>query len=281
MLMSRRARAPMILLVLVGCAEPSALGDAGSAADAGSAHRDGAVVDDGGGGRDASRDAGAGAGDGGTTAEVCSGGLDEDGDGTTDCDDSDCFLVTSCIASDVAMHEGPGLTECGDPITIDAADSASACATIGTPAMSTYATDCTTGSLVATARVFCDASGVPAALWLHEILTTPVSQQMLTPRSFRHVAWERESVLDWESVLSGGSGHSGGAELPVRESASNTSANDERTVISVRSVAPGDVVSRLLGMFRISSLIDLDAPMSMDTREAFRLGGVIVTIPTP
>src|SRR6185369_4325926 len=70
--------------------------------------------------------------DAGVMPEVCTGGLDEDGDTAIDCADSDCWTFADCIAADVA-HTMPGLVACGDPIEIDEAASAAACAMIGMP----------------------------------------------------------------------------------------------------------------------------------------------------
>src|SRR4051812_31581658 len=48
-------------------------------------------------------------GDAGTSsAELCTGGLDEDGDHAIDCADSDCFDFADCMAADVA-HTMTGL----------------------------------------------------------------------------------------------------------------------------------------------------------------------------
>jgi hypothetical protein len=106
-------------------------------------------------------------------------------------------------------HVVPGATPCGDPIEIDMAASAMACAAIGVPMSSTYVTDCTSGQETATGHLYCDGTGAPVALWLEENITTPRSQEMLSARTFRIVSWERASVVDWERQVSGPSGREG------------------------------------------------------------------------
>lgn len=266
------------MTVLAACGAPTP-----DAADTGSTTGDaGAPTEDAGVPNDAWAAPGSDAGslvDAGTTPEVCTGGLDEDGDTAIDCLDPDCFAFVDCIAADVA-HSSPGLAPCGDPIEIDAAASREACATIGSPALSSYTSDCTTGSLTATARVFCDASGAPAALWLEERLSAPETQEMISARQFRLTYYERASVVDWERQSTGFGAREGGAGFPLHDTQTNaTGGGTLFTVITVRTVAAGDVISRLLGMQHITSLIDLDAPMSMDTRSTGYLGGLTLTVP--
>ncbi len=219
--------------------------------------------------------------DAGTSPELCTGGLDEDGDTAIDCVDPDCFGFADCVAADVA-HMVPGLTLCGDLIEIDEAASRDACTMIGTPMLSMVPADCATGSLTATARVFCDASGAPAALWMEERLTAPETHEMLSARQFRQTYYERASVIDWERQASGVSAREGGSGFPIHETQANgTTGGSTFTVVTVRSALAGDAISRLLGMQFITSLIDLDSPMSMDTRSSVYLGGLALTVPAP
>jgi len=219
--------------------------------------------------------------DAATSPEVCTGGLDEDGDTAIDCADPDCFEFADCMAADVA-HTTTGLVACGDPIVIDAAASAMACATIGMPMSATIPTDCAAGSLTATAQVFCDATGNAAALWIEERVTAPETQQMLDARHFRETYYERESVLDWERQESGPSAREGGNGFPIHEYQDNAAGGGNLfRVITVRPVLGGDRISRLLGFALITSLIDLDMPMSMDSRSNVHLGGLIITVPRP
>jgi hypothetical protein len=219
--------------------------------------------------------------DAGTSPEVCTGGLDEDGDTAIDCADPDCFEFADCMAADVA-HTTTGLVACRDPIVIDAAMSAMACATIGMPMLQTTPTDCANGSLTATAQVFCDADGHAAALWIEERITTPETQQMLDARHFRRTLYERESVLDWERQESGPGGREGGSGFPIHEYFDNAPGGGNLfRVITVRSVLGGDRISRLVGFASIDSLIDLDSGTSMDTRTNVHLGGLILTVPSP
>lgn len=277
--------AGVLVLSALGCGGgTSAATDAGPSpgADAGTPGVDAGAGTDAGPGVDGGADGGGLASDAGTTPEVCTGGLDEDGDTATDCADADCWDFADCVASDVATHAGPGLFPCGDPIDVDAAASATACATLGTPMGSTYPTECSTGSLTATARVFCDESGAPAALWIEERLSAPETQEMTGPRTFREVYWERASVVDWERQVSGASSREGGAGFPVHDGQTSAPGGGTAfTVVTVRTALAGDVISRLLGMQEITSLIDLDMPMSTDTRRTAHLGGLTITVPTP
>ena len=42
---------------------------------------------------------------------------------------------------------------------------------------------------------------------------------------------------------------------------------------------PGDTVSRLLGLSHVTSIVDFDAPMSMDTRMALHVGATVFRVP--
>ena len=284
--MRARQLGPVLFVVLMlGCGTP-AMG----AIDAGPSRGDAGPLggsDSGTPGVDAGPGADSGSGDTGPRAdagvmpEVCTGGLDEDGDTASDCADNDCWTFADCVAADVA-HMVPGLVPCGDAIEVDNAASSAACAMIGTPATATYPTDCATGSLTAAAHVYCNASGAPAALWLEERLITPETTEMLGPRRFRRTSYERASVIDWERQQSGFGAREGGTGFPVHETqAGATGGGTLFTVITVRPVMHGDVLSRLLGMQFITSIIDFDLPMSMDTRSNTHLGGLIITVPTP
>jgi hypothetical protein len=282
--MRKLASLALWMSLVVGCSGVSVGADSGAGgSDSGPMGDSGSIV-----GHDAGpgSDAGPGAPDTGADAghlpEVCSGGVDEDGDLQIDCADSDCWSDAACMLADVT-HVVPGATPCGDPIVIDTTASAMACASIGMPMGSTYVTDCTSGRETATGHVYCDASGAPVALWLEEQITTPRSQEMLSARMFRIVSWERESVVDWERQVSGASSREGATGFPIHEGWAPTSGSDRDgfRVITVRSVHAGDGISRLLGMTQITSLIDLDMPMSMDTRDTRHLGGLMLTIPTP
>lgn len=270
----------VLSLVLVGCgtnATPPADGGNLLGTDAASPRVDGGTPPHG----DAGPGLDAADRDAATSPEVCTGGIDEDGDTAIDCADPDCFEFADCMAADVA-HTTTGLVACRDPILIDAAMSAMACATIGMPMLQTTPTDCTTGSLTATAQVFCDAAGHAAALWIEERIVTPETQQMLDARHFRRTLYERESVLDWERQESGPSGREGGNDFPIHEYFDNAPGGGNLfRVITVRSVLGGDRISRLVGFALIDSLIDLDSGMSMDTRTNVHLGGLILTVPSP
>lgn len=216
--------------------------------------------------------------DGGAGPEACAGGVDEDHDLAVDCADSECWTATHCAAADVAAHAAPGLVPCGAPIVVDEAASRAACASIGTPLGVTDPTDCTIGSLTATAQVFCEeGSGAPAALWIAETSTTPRSSEMLTPRTLRSIDFERGSA-DWEQQSSA-DGSRSGASLPLHDGAVFGAMQTTFTVVTVRTVAPGDAVSRLLRMQEVTSTIDVDAMMSSDTRRPLYLGGLTVAVP--
>src|SRR5687768_11368584 len=104
--------AAWLLVVAVGCGGRDGTGplagrDAGrtadsSTADAGMPARDGEARED---------DAGPRPDGGPVEPEVCSGGLDEDGDVRTDCDDDDCWAIEACAAEHVARSL-PGLHAC-------------------------------------------------------------------------------------------------------------------------------------------------------------------------
>src|SRR5688500_1971806 len=53
------------------------------------------------------------------TAEVCTNGTDDDGDGQTDCADSDCAAAPSCtgdpeVCDNTLDDDGDGATDCAD-----------------------------------------------------------------------------------------------------------------------------------------------------------------------
>lgn len=213
--------------------------------------------------------------------EQCTGGLDEDGDRRADCDDDDCWTDERCIAIDVA-RVGPSLVPCGDPIEIDDDTVDATCPTL-MPSSAEIPRDCEASTASsATARVFCDADGAAAALWIEERVTTPRSSRMISDRMFETTSFERAGILDWERQESGASarespGTGAGREIGDHASSEHTGFR----VISVRAVAPGDVVMRLLGMNRVVSVIDIDAGRSTDTRAALRTGGIRIVLPRP
>ncbi|MCB9760253.1 MAG: hypothetical protein H6739_10495 [Alphaproteobacteria bacterium] len=64
-------------------------------------------------------------GDDTATAEVCDDGADNDGDGATDCDDSDCVADPACVETDCADgadNDGDGATDCDDSDCATAAE---------------------------------------------------------------------------------------------------------------------------------------------------------------
>jgi hypothetical protein len=147
---------------------------------------------------------------------------------------------------------------------------------------STYTTECDAGTLTATAHAFCDGTGAAAALWIEERFDAEETQRMLSARTFEHTYFERASVVDWERQTSGPSTREGGSGFPIHETQDRSAAGHAVFhVITVRSVLPGDGISRLLGMQRVVSLIDLDMPMSMDTRSTLHAGGLTLTVPHP
>jgi len=276
----------IVVVLAIGCGDdagrPGGDGGPGGDRDAAMTAGDGGVGGDSGGGAADAGPAvdGAVATDGGPgSPEVCTGGVDEDGDAQTDCADDECWSFDACIAADVA-HMVPGLVPCGDPLEVDPAASAAACAMIGTPAMSTYPTDCAAGTLEATGHVYCDASGAAAALWIEERLDTPRTTRMLTARRFEMTYFERASVVDWEEQRSGGSTRTGGTGFPIHERSDYGGPDTTRfRIITVRPVLASDRISRLAGMAQITSIVDLDLPMSMDTRRTLRAGGLAITVP--
>ncbi|MCD6500040.1 MAG: hypothetical protein J7M25_17245 [Deltaproteobacteria bacterium] len=52
---------------------------------------------------------------GGWTTASCQDGLDNDGDGFTDCDDPDCWHSEACQCNDGEDNDDDGLTDCDDP----------------------------------------------------------------------------------------------------------------------------------------------------------------------
>lgn len=276
----------VVALTALGCGGPApavdgGVGDRDTGIEGdGGPGSDGGPGADGGPGHDASpgNDGGPGV-DGGVIAEVCTGGVDEDGDLLTDCADSECWSIDACILADVATMV-PGLVACGDPITLDATQTAAACGAIGTPPMSTMPTDCAAGTEEVTAHVFCDASGAAAALWIEERLETPRTMRMLSARRFEQTYYERASVIDWERQVSGASSREGGTGFPIHDGMDYSRGDTTGfRVITVRPVLPSDSVSRLLGLQLITSIIDLDLPMSMETRSSLRAGGLAISIP--
>jgi hypothetical protein len=218
--------------------------------------------------------------DGGVMPEVCTGGVDEDGDFRTDCEDDDCWTLDACILAD-ARTVAPGVVPCGDPIELDAAATRAACEAIGVPPFSEDPTECDAATTEVTALFFCDATGAVAALWIEERLETPRTTRMLSPRTFESTDYEHASIRDWEERVSG-SGSSAGPGMSLHEGRIPTASGDTSGVqiISVRSVMPSDTISRLVGMYFITSIIDLDAGMSTDTRRVLRTGGLTISVPT-
>lgn len=208
------------------------------------------------------------------------GGLDEDGDRNVDCDDDACWAEPHCIARDVE-RVGPSLVLCGEPITIDDAAIDATCP-MPMPSSADVPRECDAiTSASATAHVFCDAEGTPAALWIEERLTTPRASRMLTERMYESTRFERASILDWERQESGGSARESPL-IPLHEGRGDAPADhDGFRVISVRGVAAGDVVMRLVAMSRVLSVIDVDAGRSTDTRSALRTVGIRVVVPRP
>jgi hypothetical protein len=132
-------------------------------------------------------------------------------------------------------------------------------------------------TIEATIRIYCDGE-VPAAAWVHERAFLPEHRRTLGERRFELIYLERASVLDWERRQSAGGSSSGPSSslFDVRGSSSGTTTAD---VVSVRAVAPGDSFARLLGLSRVTSIVDLDAPMSMDTRSALHVGATLFDVP--
>lgn len=274
---SRPLALVLSLSLSIGCGGGAAAGDAavlgadaGAGTDAAASDSGGALADTG----PTTLDTGV-AVDASLRPEICDDGLDDDGDTLVDCADDDCWAEAACAASHVATLGGT-LTACHDPIVRSVMDEDTACATIGTPMGSTYPTECAGEiDVTATIRFFCDASSVVRAVWILEHATLPRSQTMLGPRSFREVYYEHASILDWEHYATGASGFYGPGPMPLHEHATP----DGTTIVTVRTVNPGSSLERLLGLTRIDSLIDLDRPMSMDTRTNLRVGATTFSVP--
>lgn len=209
--------------------------------------------------------------------EVCDNGVDDDGDMAADCADDECWAEPACAAADVASTmSGAGLSACLDPIERSAADSDADCGSVIVPPDSMYETQCGTElRLSAQVRFFCDGEARVRAAWILERLTLPSDTRMITMRRFQHTYHEHTDIIDYESYFAGAGGHSGSGPTPLHESW----GRDATTLVTVRAVEPGASIERLLGVTRIESLIDLDLPMSMDSRSTFRVGATTVAVP--
>lgn len=215
------------------------------------------------------------------TPEVCSGGVDEDDDRATDCDDSDCWAEPTCIDADVARVV-PGLVRCGAPVVLDAAATSADCAAIGTPEPGEIPTECDAATVTTTILGYCDGEGASAALWIEERAATPRTSTMITPRLFRSTSYERVSILDWERHVSGPGSTTGSGPIPIHDGRDfGTGGMDQFRTITVRAVAPGDGISRLLGFSAITSMIDVESGTSDDTRRSLRTGGLEFSVPRP
>lgn len=259
---------------LVGCgpSTPEPGTDAGAGPDTGEVETDGGTpMADGG-----------GPGDGGALAdapspELCTGGLDEDGDLAVDCEDQDCWSTETCIAETVSTIS-PGLLPCGEPIEIDEAESAEACGAMGAPDGSEYPTDCAAASMTATVRVFCDGTLAPAAVWIEERASTAYSSRMLEPRTIERVYYDRTSILDWERHSSG-AGSSTGTVFPAHEDSRSGADRTLTRVITVRAAVHGDGFSRLLGMTHITERLNVDTGTGSMERIPMRTGGLTIVVP--
>lgn len=254
----------------LGCGERRAAVDSGVPVDAAPSDSGGPLLDAGPGGAD-----GGPLSDAATGPEICDNAADDDGDGLLDCADDDCWSLISCAAAQVETVV-PGLTACHDPIERSADDEDAACALVGTPMGSMYTTACGTDvRITATIRFFCDTAMQVKAAWIWERATLPRTSRMLGPRQFEQTYYEYENILDWEHITSGASGYSGSGPIPVHR----TGAIDGLGLLTVRPIEPGSTVERLLGLQHITSLIDLDMSMSMDTRSALRVGATTFAVP--
>ena len=273
------------MLGLVGCGEEPARrgdGDAGAAADAagldlGELTRDAAADVDAGATADGALPGdGAVPSDGGAARpEVCDSGTDEDADGRIDCADDDCWSGVDCAAVHVATLT-PGLTACHDPVLRSVADEDAACPAVGTPLGSEYPTVCAGEvDVSATIRFFCDADSDVRAVWINEIAVLPQRNVMLGARRFERTYYEHSFVLDYERTRMGAASFSRMGPSPLYEARTT----DGVAIVTVRTVEPGASIERLLGLARIVSIVDLDLPMSMDTRSNLRVGATQFTVP--
>jgi hypothetical protein len=204
--------------------------------------------------------------------EVCTGGLDEDADARTDCDDDDCWSLEACASEHVAGVVA-GLVPCGDPIERTAEEALAACArTMPTSTMTP--TRCAPEiEIEATIRVYCTSAGEAGAVWIEERASTPNTTRMLSERRFEHTYYERQSVIDWERYASGITMLESTVS-PLHEAGAYGGERALHRVVTVRPVHANGTIARLLGYAFIVSLVDLDAPMSMDTRMNVRVGAV-------
>jgi hypothetical protein len=208
--------------------------------------------------------------------EACTGGIDEDADTRTDCDDDDCWSIDACASEHVAGVVA-GLVPCGAPIERTAAEALAACPRV-MPRSSEIPTTCAPEiEIEATIRVYCTPAGEPGAVWIEERASTPETARMLSERRFEHTYYERQSVTDWERYASGISMLESSV-MPLHEARGGTGDRAVHRVVTVRPVTGRGTIARLLGFAFIVSLVDLDAPMSMDTRSNVRLGAVEATI---
>ncbi|MDQ3035817.1 MAG: hypothetical protein M3Y87_25665 [Myxococcota bacterium] len=264
------------LALVAGCGTTSAGLDAGTgASDSGVGTDGGVVVVDAGTTRDAEGPVDAAPpSDAARTPEVCTGGLDEDGDTWIDCDDDGCWEESSCAAQHVA-GTAPGLVACGEPIERSAVESDEDCARVGMPEGSEHPTECATEvDLESTVRFFCDAAGAVAAAWVLERLTLPRSSRMISERIYEVEDYEHVGVIDWERTASGPGWSTGMGPSPTHES-----YGESTWIVTVRAVAPGDAIDRLNGLAYVTTIIDLDAPMSTSTRRTFRTGATSFVVP--
>jgi len=279
--MTHRSVALAGALLAIGCGSPASANDAGNTVhDAGPTEDARGVTDARSATDAASSDArtdldGGAPSDAAHVPEICDNGVDDDGDTEVDCDDSDCWTLSACVAAHVATLGG-SLTACHDPIERSAADEDTACAAIGTPTGSSYPTECASEvDVVATIRFFCDATSLVRAVWIYERLTLPRHTTMLGPRRFESVRYDSASTLDWERYASGASTWVGTSTPPLH----SVSSADSLSKITVRMVDPGSSLERLLGLYRVDSIIDFDMPMSMEMDTPLRVGATSFSVP--
>ena len=216
------------------------------------------------------------AADAGRLPEVCDNAVDDDADARTDCADDDCWTFLACPAAQVAGIF-PGLRACGDVIERSVADEDTACGAIGTPDRSEYPTICAGDiDVSATVRFFCNTDGAVAAAWVWERATLPRSTRMLSPRQLESIYYEHSYVLDWERISYAGGSTAGAVGAPLFES---SVPGGGVSIVTVRALAPGNRVERLLGFARVTSIIDLDLGMSRDSRQNLRASGTAFTAP--
>jgi hypothetical protein len=156
------------------------------------------------------------------------------------------------------------------------ADEDAACPLVGTPAGSESPTVCAGEvDVTATIRFFCDAEAVVRAVWIMERALLPRTNVMLSARRFEHTYYEHSYALDYERTRMGASSFTGMGPSPLHEQRTM----DGVAIVTVRNVEPGASIERLLGLARIVSIVDLDLPMSMDTRSNLRVGATQITVP--